>query len=468
MWLYHAMPDDPWASLAYRHVMAPGENTSYVRALVAQFLWDRPYLPCPDFKTVPRVKWFPDGGVFMRTGWTAQDSVFWLKTQQYRYNTGNHNDYGSFYLHAYGEPFAVEAGAKHVASAMHNVVFIDGQGLDHGSSDVMPATPLLDLVDGAFASAALIDEKEAYSDDIYFEGDDRHLVTKPLNPMQKAQRIGCMVWGGEHTGSYLLIANDLEKDGQQHKYSWRMMLNPNHKTAPRADGTTLLRDKAAAEPFNPPQLDCAMLSPLGKPVLVETKELLGKENTTIRRLVADVTAANPHFTVCLYPRQDGQPGAPGMPGLSSRRVTVEGGHAAVLSWPECTDRVVVSYGSAIEVKGVSTDAKLLVLRTATQPRNPQAAYGPVVGFVMVGGTFLTADGASLVKTDGRPCSVAATVPTGQVVVGMTTQGTVTVTGFKVKQVSRYNGNAGGASPSFRRIAGQTLGVAIELAQFPSK
>jgi hypothetical protein len=310
----------------------------------------------------------------------------------------------------------------------------------------------------------LVDQKEAYSADTFFEGADRHPVIKPLNPVRQAQRIGCTVWDGQHAGRYFLIVDDLDKDGKPHDFSWRMIVNPNHKATPREDGMTLLRDKCPGEAAYPALLDFAMLSPAGNPSLVETTEKRGKEDTAVKRLVTNVKTVNPHFTVCLYPRQNNQPGTSGMPGLVSRRVTAEGGHAAVLSWAECADRVVVFYGAPFRVEGISTDAKLAVIRTATQPRGPQAAYGPVVGFLMFGGTFLEVDGVPFVKTAGGPCSVAVEIPAGQVAVGMADKGTVTVTGFAVKQVSRYSGATGGESLRFRRTKGQAPGAEIHLSR----
>ena len=143
-----------------------------------------------------------------------------------------------------------------------------------------------------------------------------------------------------------------------------------------------------------------------------------------------------------------------MPGLAPRRVAAEGGHGAVLSWPECVDRVAVSYGAAFQVEGVKTDAKLVVVRNA--------AHGPVVGFLMVGGTFLEVDGVPLVKAEGGLCSVSAEVASGQVALGMADKGKVTVTGFEVKQATRYNGVKGGESLRFQRTEGLAPGVEIHL------
>ncbi len=449
MWLYHAMPENSWASLAYRHVMAPGGYNPYVRALVAQFLWDRPYLPEPDFGSAPRVKWFPDGGVFMRSGWEAQDSVFWLKTQQHRYNTGNHNDYGSFFLHAYGESFAVEAGAKHVSSLLHNLVTIDGKGMDHASYDVMPSSPLIELVDGAFGAAALVDQREAYSEDIFFEGEERRLVVRPLNPMERAQRIGCTIWDGPSAGRYFLIVDDLVKDEEPHLFSWRMMVNTNYEATARADGLTLARAKGAGELANPPELECAMLSPFGSLAMVEATEQLGKEQVPMKRLVAEATVVNPHFTVCLYPRRPNQPASYGMSPLVTSRVAVEEGHGARLSWPECSDRIVVSYGEVMEVEGIRTDARLAVVRTTP-------GDGALIGFLVVAGSWLEVDGRVLVKTDGAPCSVTADVASGTGAIGIGGSGTITLSGFEMRHLTRYDGTADPAAVPFRQAGGESI------------
>ncbi|MDD5707984.1 MAG: hypothetical protein PHR35_18855 [Kiritimatiellae bacterium] len=430
VWLYHAMPDNPWASLAYRHALGASDCNGYVRALVAQFLWDRPLLPPPDFARMPRVKWFPDGGVFMRTGWETQDSVFHLETQQHRYNTGNHNDYGSFFLFSHGETMATEGGGKYVGSDMHNIVFVDGKGVDRGSYDASPATPLNDLVDGDFASAAMADFTEAYSEDLYFEGPDRHLVSKPLNPVRRARRTIATVWDGDSAGRYFLVVDDIQKDDQPHAYSWRMMTPTNRVATLRDDGVMLYRHKCPAETLNPPQLDVSMLSPWGRPALLSSMELFNKESVEVKRVVADATVVNPHFTVCLYPRRMDRPG------LAVARATAQGGHAATLAWPECRDRIVVSYGGAVEVGGIRTDAGLAIVRTATQPLAAGCTNGPVIGFLMVQGTFLEADGGELVKTAGGLCSVSADAVAKTAALGAVSNGNARLAGFRSRRVTR--------------------------------
>lgn len=432
-WLYHAMPNNPWMSLIYDFNMSPAYFNGYIRTVGALFLWDQPLLPAPDPETLPRTKWFPDGGVFMRTGWGFQDCAFWLKTQQYLYTTGNHNDFGSFYLHAYGEPFAVEAMGKVVSSETHNLVFIDGKGMDHASYDIMPRTPLLDLVAGEFASAAQVDQKEAYSDDTFFEGPDRHLITKPLNPVEKAQRIGVTVWGGQYQGPYFLIVDDIDKDGAEHAYQWRMMVNPNHRADPKPNHITLTRDKHPDETWYPPLMDCQLLNPGAK--LAYESQTEGEKTTG--RLTATVQTINPHFTAVLYPRRPGQPTVQGMYELNATTETAATGHAGILRWAECVDRVVVAYGEEVEIADIRTDAKLAVIRTALPAFESGEDWGPVLGVLLVGGTRLTVDGRSLVQATGGPATLSAQVPQGLVALGTNTDSKRLKLSFPVKKYTRY-------------------------------
>jgi hypothetical protein len=433
-WLYHAMPNNPWMSAVYSTNMSPAWINGYPRTGPPLFLWDRPPLPAPDLAQLPHTKWFPDGGLFLRTGWGFQDAAFWLKTQQYRCSDGQHEDYGSFYLHAYGEPFAVEAAAKVVPSATHNLVFIDGEGMDR-KGYVMPREPLLDLVAGDFASAGLVDQKESYSEDMSLEAPDNHVVSTPLHPVQKAQRIGAVVWGGQHQGPYFLIVDDVDKDGASHAYQWRMMTNPNHTAVERGGHLTLSREKGPAETWYPGLMDCQLLSPGGQ--LVLGTQTLGA--STFNRVVADVQAVNPHFTVVLYPRRPGQPTVDGMPELAATPLEASGGHGSVLRWAECVDRVVVSYGGEVEIGGVHTDAKLVVVRTALPAWGSTAAYGPVVGVLMVGGTRLSVDGASLVQATGGPVSLSANLGDGTVALGTGVAAKNLTLGFKVKKWTKYEG-----------------------------
>lgn len=395
-WLHHAMPRNPWMSLVYKFNMSPAFVNSYPRTVGALFLWDRP-LPAslPDPETLPRTRWYPDGGLFFRTGWGFQDCAFWLKTQQHRCLTGQHEDYGSFYLHAYGEPFAVEGMGKVVSTSAHNLVSIDGKTMDR-SSYIMPRAPLLGKIEGQFASAGLVDQKEAYSDDWATEGPDLRLVSKPLNPVERAQRLGAVIWGGQHVGPYFLVVDDLDKDFGRHDYQWRMITNPQHQAEVRGEHVTLSRAKASTEAWYPPLMDCQLLSPGGQ--LVHETETQGEKTTG--RLVASVQATNPHFTVILYPRRPGQPTVEGMPELNAALVPGEGGHGAVLTWPECVDRLVVSYGRPVEIAGLRTDARLAVVRTALPPYGATQAYGKILGVLMVEGSRLYVDGEEVLKPGG--------------------------------------------------------------------
>lgn len=434
IWLYHAMPDNPYASLACRHVMAPANQIGYYRTWGAIFLWDRPFLPLPDLSKLPRTKWFPDGGVFMRTGWEAQDLAFWLQTQQHRCNSGKHNDYGSFYLHAYGEPFAIEGAGKVVPSAAHNLVFIDGKCMDRVSYQ-MPSAPLVELVDGEFATAAVVDQKEAYSEDVFFEGEDRHLVSRPLNPVEKARRLGCVVWPGQNVGAYCLIVDDIQKDEELHEYRWQMLFNPAYQVIENQAYLTLSREKRPEEVFYPPEMDCAMLSPGGQ-LSWEVEEQADKE---MPRLYAMVNDLNPHFTVCLYPRRPDQPTVWGMPKLSPEYFALEAGHAARLNWPEATDRVVVSYGDLIEIAGVETDACLAVVRTALPPYGSGQEYGEVLAFLLVQGSSLSVDGKLLVRSEKGRFSVSARLQSQTVALGRELTEEDLDCRFEVQSYTQYTG-----------------------------
>jgi len=434
IWLHHAMPDNPYAALAHRHVMEPGNDNMAWRTTAELFLWDRPFEPLPDLKAMPRTKWFPDGGVFMRTGWDANDVAFWIQSRQNRRTPGKHEDPGSFYLHAYGEPFATEAGAKFYTAAGHSVVFVDGRATDRHSNVIWPATPLRDLVAGDFASAALVDQKESYSEELFFDDKRERVISKPLNPMRKVQRIGCLVWGGYHEGPYALIVDDIDKDGQAHDYQWRMMTNPNHAMNDRRGFVTLSRAKASHERWDPPAMDCALLSPVGTFTFAEATE----RKQRVTRLLVDAKATNPHFTVCLYPRM--QSGANHrMPALACERLTGGGGHGAVLRWRACLDRVVVSYGGPVAIGGVETDARLAVVRCALPPLGSKTPFGEVLAYLMVQGSVLAVDGRPVVKANSGRCSVSVDHAQGTAALGTGTSEKDLTFGVRMNRFTRYSG-----------------------------
>ena len=179
-----------------------------------------------------------------------------------------HHDSGQFYLAALGEMWAVEAGAKNSYSPDHNTVLIDGRG--HSDVSAAPRVEYLGASvndETAIASANL---KNAYdygwTNPMHFSWliDDNKNGLWKLQPdtdpelvayYRGTQNVKMRIWGtnywdnnwgpvmriegnpvqyafrsagivrGKHP--YALMVDDINKDGQEHRYDWLMQVPDN-------------------------------------------------------------------------------------------------------------------------------------------------------------------------------------------------------------------------------------------------
>jgi hypothetical protein len=216
----------------------------------------------------------PDRGTLIsRTDWSEDAIKFHIECRPDTFYAGHeHADRGHFVISAHGRTWAPD-GFRSVESRYHSVVLIDGRGQGY----FPPPGRILQIETGELADFLVCDQKYAY-DWFYpkailglpldhpkfqlerfahflseaeefqarfpgFEKDDHPNVVKafdgvPLgdsgmwdedpwsiravhNPVEFAFRTGGLI-RGRHP--YMLILDDIRKDGDEHLYEWQMML----------------------------------------------------------------------------------------------------------------------------------------------------------------------------------------------------------------------------------------------------
>ena len=219
---------------------APGKRiaTSSAPALLAYLLFFEPHAAAPD-----PAAFLPDGMLFRgrglavsRTGYGPDDLHFAVEAGPH---AAGHDqaDKGSFTLYGYGADLAIDSGygndgepLKSGSSHAHNMVLIDGQGQpmawhnqSSGAVSGFHHSPLLDWV--------RVDAREAWN--VRYDADWRPLPAAA--PVEKATRQFLFVRGKGGIPPYLVVMDDIRKDGQPTDYTWLWHIPANMRLRHRAD-----------------------------------------------------------------------------------------------------------------------------------------------------------------------------------------------------------------------------------------
>jgi hypothetical protein len=197
----------------------------------------------PD-KVLGRNRLFKYGGIAaFRSGWSSQDVLALIYATKYDYAAHSQADRGHFNLYGYGQKWLVDSGygndAKITNSATpaqaHSLVLIDGKGV--AFDPTMRQSGTFADIDRYIADNTLgfarVDQKDAYD----FFNRYTHSHRKVYNPVNKAFRNMIFVNRAE-TPPYVLVYDDIEKDGKVHNYTSLLQLARGKNI--KVTGSTLL------------------------------------------------------------------------------------------------------------------------------------------------------------------------------------------------------------------------------------
>ena len=149
----------------------------------------------------PLVRSFAKGIVTARDGW-EKDSSMATFTCGYGYaGCWNHPDDTSFTFYANGESFVIDLGANKKASAEHNVILVDGEGMDYiaGATMVIGKTEQNSIIEGG---------------ELYLRGNNTDSYVKLA---QLENNVRHMIYCGGNTP--FVIIYDVAKKKGNHTYS---------------------------------------------------------------------------------------------------------------------------------------------------------------------------------------------------------------------------------------------------------
>lgn len=389
----------PLAKYLYRHVAGTfGYDHGQFADRAATALWAQPLPDVDPGSLLPAGRLFADRGIyFYRSGWksgaTGDEILFSFYSGKF-YGSHAQEDQNQFTLAAYGERFAVDNGAVGASitpkqTEAHNLVRIDGLGQHNAGNSIG--------TDGRIAASLLSrcadylrgDAKAAY--DTYspfnaagvpFTFSDWSWGYDGGNPVLRADRT-CLVVRGAGAPPWILLADDIEKDGSLHTYDWTLHTLQTHLVDTNANPILVQGAQASLQVY--------FAAPQAPALTVAAAPFThGGVDPATTRIVASVQAVAPRFCVALVPLATGMP-APAYAAESLGTAT-----RLVLDWGGVRD-VVVSNPASESVTGeIETDARLAYVR---------AALG-VTGYLLGEGRSLHYSGLELVTFWGGMASAA--------------------------------------------------------------
>lgn len=201
--------------------MSPSEFDG--RLALAHVLLYEPVPACSDpGRYLPRAMHFRGRGlVVCRTGFGPKDLHLAIEAGPHAAGH-DQSDKGTFTLRAYGADLVIDSGygndgdpTKSSSSFAHNVVLIDGEGQPmayHNQS----SGHITGFFSSNLADWIRLDAKEAWS--VRYDADWRPRVTAPV---QRADRSFILVRPTDGVPPYLVVYDDIVKDGAEHEYTWQ-------------------------------------------------------------------------------------------------------------------------------------------------------------------------------------------------------------------------------------------------------
>jgi hypothetical protein len=367
----------------------------------ATVLWWQPIAPHPPARSVPRaVLWWDRGLYSYRTGWPADgasdDLVFSFYSGRFH---GGHaqQDQNSFTLYAFGKRFAADNGfdATNWRSEAHNMIFIDGAGQHYAGTTYGTDGRIAAHILGGYADYLLGDATAAYTTHspynnpgVPFPDDDWSAGYRGANPVEYAHRRWIVVHDGA-TPPYLILHDDIRKDGSLRTYDWRMHTEVTHTVdvAP-----ALIRITAQ----NGATLEMDLLAPDSGAPSVRTETFANpSSDPDTRVLVLSETADRGRFALVM------RPAGPGEAAPAVTRFPAAWGGAEILAWAAGPVDVVLANADrdTVVVNGpatITTDARVAQLRFSD---------ARLTNGVLVDATTCDTGAIPLLRSTGEPLSL---------------------------------------------------------------
>ncbi|GEM_PF-4222953 len=368
---------------------------------------------------LPKSKiWYERGLVYCRTSnmWASYDDIQ-LSVEGHQmvnpitgiYSKGHsHPDKNHFTLTAYGQDFIIENGY----AGLHNYILIDDKQQARcppAPYDAQPSASNLLLISSNKIDYIHGDATDAFNH-LYWQGIFEAPyppyfvkdITDPnfapyLNPVENAQRYFNFIKETNGLPNYVIIADDIKKDPNAHKYEWivytpwsesdNILFNENSVII---NGIENPENKLFIHYYN---ISPSLITPHVHTLesyqsTYESATSLMQVSNNVHRIDLQIPqTVNPYFHIMLLPYKPGIE----QPSMVTS-VTATNGSILKSTWNNYTDYSIFKHEGIVNSQEVSTDAKLSFIREA----NSQS----VVSYSVCDGSSLSYKNIELVDLNG--------------------------------------------------------------------
>ncbi|MBT3380621.1 MAG: hypothetical protein HOJ57_31075 [Lentisphaerae bacterium] len=210
--------------------------------------WYRPETERLRHPDLPLAKWFPgEGLVAFRTGWDAKAVAGTFHAHYARIVAHDQADRGQVTLYGYGGRWIVDSGGRNQRFSAHrdahNLVIVDGitaQPNPLSKLNWHSDSFITDMCHSdAVATVSQADLTPSYRYLYNWQHEIYNSKSRPgeKDPFEWARR-NVVFMRGKEAPPYLLIADDLRQDADQHEYTWHLHTGADNRVT--VDGATAL------------------------------------------------------------------------------------------------------------------------------------------------------------------------------------------------------------------------------------
>jgi hypothetical protein len=280
------------------------------------------------------------GFVSTRSDWSEDAIRLDFRCRMDKYFLGHmHPDNNSFLFQALGREWALDPGKYSTPNDYHSTILIDGLGQGGSSANwVWPSLPgkFVEFRDGTNVTLGVGDARipytywlnpvdsgpeipnpYTYADFISNRALDAdteawRLTEKPggdtigeYNPVQRAFRSVLLVRGSH---PYVLVIDDIQKDGGTHDYEWLFNTGTGGRMVRVSNSNTDLVIRHAADTAaGTPRLLIRALEARGDAANLQLVDRTPLGNDTTQVVIPRSNVVAPDYKVLLYPYREGQP-----------------------------------------------------------------------------------------------------------------------------------------------------------------
>jgi len=356
-----------------------GHDSGELADPTATMLWHRNLHPVEPDEVLPgRQLWADRGLYYFRTGWplygsSSDDIVLSFYSGKFH---GGHSqeDQNNFTLYGLQTRWVIDHGygAAGRTSAAHNMVFIDGAGQHHSGGSVGTDGRIAEYLPGGFADYIMGDATAAYTTYSEFNRpghpfpeNDWSFGYKGANPVRYAHR-RLLVVHGPDAPPYVILMDDVDKDGGVHDYEWRLHTDASNRVDVSQNPVVIGGVGG--------WMDIHVVAPaIGTLTAATSRFDNGHEDPDATVISLSATDNAAHFTFLMLMR-DGN-----TPALTPQIVDSPWGESFVIQWSDSiSDAFTRNHsGERIGFHGFVTDATMTLTRSASRA---------LTGFVITGAT----------------------------------------------------------------------------------